>query len=136
MEKQQNTMTVLVVEPGKYPYRKEIPATLDAMQALVGGLIEVVYPWEDSPAVLICNEEGKLDNLPRNRYLLSINDIIHGTFFVCDGSDEDFQTLNDEEMRKYEQLFRNPEFFWKQFGNLFIHRCTPDEYDHLMRKAQ
>ena len=56
MKKASSSISVLVVEPGKHPYQKEIPTTLEAMQGLVGGLIEVVYPWPDSPAVLICNE--------------------------------------------------------------------------------
>ena len=33
------------------------------MQAIVGGQIQALYPWEDSVA-LICNDEGKLLRLP------------------------------------------------------------------------
>lgn len=59
---------VLVVEPGKQPKLRTIPHTLYAMQALVGGPIQAVYPFEE-PVALICNEEGKLEGLPPNRGL-------------------------------------------------------------------
>ena len=51
----ENELTVLKVEPGKAPEEVTIPNTLDAMQYVVGGYIEVVY-LED--ACLVCNEEG------------------------------------------------------------------------------
>ena len=41
-------MKVLIVEPGQYPRKAEIEKSLAAEQAIVGGLIECVYPWEDS----------------------------------------------------------------------------------------
>ena len=40
-------MTVLVVEPGYAPYEKTIPHELHAMQEIVGGLITVIYPYEE-----------------------------------------------------------------------------------------
>ena len=136
MKAQPKTMRVLYVEPGKYPCAKEIPATLEAMQEAVGGLIEITCPWPDSPAVLVCNEEGKLDGLPRNRYLPDINDILHGSFFVCDGSGENLQSLSDGDMEKYAEILHSPEFFWRQFGTLFIYKCTPNEYQKLMNRQR
>ena len=56
----------LLVEPNTEPRAIEIDGSLASMQALVGGLIEAVYPFEDSVA-LICNDEGKLTGLPQNR---------------------------------------------------------------------
>ena len=50
-------MKVLVVEPLKECYAKEIGG-LEEMQALVGGYIQAVYPFED-PEAVVCNEEGK-----------------------------------------------------------------------------
>ena len=38
------TMKVLVVEPWKRPYAAEIPAGLESLQKMVGGLIQAVYP--------------------------------------------------------------------------------------------
>lgn len=61
-------MTVLVVEPWKRPYTAEIPAGLESLQKMVGGLIQAVYPFEDNVA-LIVNDEGKLLGLPLNHPL-------------------------------------------------------------------
>ncbi len=61
-------MRVLVVEPERRPELREINGSLEAMQEIVGGLIQAVYPF-DEPVALVCNEEGKLMNLPANRGL-------------------------------------------------------------------
>lgn len=45
--------TVLVVEPGRMPYVKEIDSGLKSLQSEVGGWIEAVYPFEEEVA-LIC----------------------------------------------------------------------------------
>ena len=57
-------ITVLKVEPGKEPEEVTIPNTLEAMQEMVGGFIEIVY-LDD--VCLVCNEEGKLMGLEGNR---------------------------------------------------------------------
>ena len=41
--KKEPEITVLKVEPGKAPEEVTIPNTLEAMQQMVGGLIEIVY---------------------------------------------------------------------------------------------
>ncbi len=66
-------MRVLVVEPERRPKLKEIDGSLEAMQSIVGGLIQPVYPFEDSNVALVCNDEGKLMNLPANRGLRDKN---------------------------------------------------------------
>ena len=58
-------MRILFVEPNAEPRAVEIDGSLASMQSLVGGLIQVVYPFEDRVA-LICNDEGKLIGLPQN----------------------------------------------------------------------
>ena len=85
-------MKVLIVEPGKYPREADIEHTLEAEQAVVGGTIEAVYPWRDS-ACLVCNDNGIAENLPLNR-MLGDYDIIHGTFFVCGLTSNDFTDLS------------------------------------------
>ena len=40
-------MKILVVEPMKPCEVREIPDTLEAMQALVGGCIQAVYPFQE-----------------------------------------------------------------------------------------
>lgn len=50
-------ISVILVEPGRYPKLIEIEDTLEAMQSLVEGDIEEYMPFEDEVAI-ICNDEG------------------------------------------------------------------------------
>ena len=98
---------VLVVEPQKSPFERKI-STLEEMQEIVGGHIEAVYPFPDSVAI-VCNESGKMLNLPPNRPLTDDNgrvqDIIHGTFFIAGIGEEDFISLTPEQIQKYSALY-------------------------------
>lgn len=102
---------VLVVEPMKPCEVREIPDTLEAMQALVGGNIEAVTSLRYASAI-VCNENGKLLNLPYNRPLLDESgllplDILHGTFFIAGMSGEHFVSLTDEQIQRYKDLYDN-----------------------------
>ena len=78
-------MRILVVEPERRPEVREIDGSLEIMQGIVGGLIQVLYPF-DEPVALVCNDEAKLMDLQANRGLRDQNgqiyDIICGTFFL------------------------------------------------------
>lgn len=63
-------ISVIFVEPGRYPKLIEIEDTLEAMQSLVEGDIEEYMPFEDEVAI-ICNEEGKMNGMPLNRAVYS-----------------------------------------------------------------
>lgn len=108
-------MKILVVGPGKHPYTQEIKGDLASMQAVVGGLIQAVYPFQEAIA-LICNEEGKLLGLPPNRVLRDVNghiyDVICGTFFLCAAPTDidSFKGLNAEQLERYMQRFYPIEF--------------------------
>ena len=67
-------MKILVVEPMKPCEVREIPDTMEAMQALVGGYIQAVYPFQEEVAV-ICNEKGRNLDLPYNRPLMDVRRI-------------------------------------------------------------
>ena len=118
-------MKVIVVEPQKKPVVREIDAGLEAMQKIVGGSIEAVYPF-DEPVALICNEAGKLLNLPLNRALRdddgNVYDIISGTFFLCAAPpDSDrFEGLTDQQVKTYMERFAMPEMFLNVGGDLFV----------------
>ena len=118
-------MKTIVVEPQKKPVVQEIDAGLEAMQKIVGGSIEAVYPFEE-PVALICNEEGKLLNLPMNRALRdgdgNVYDIISGTFFLCAAPpDSDrFAGLTDQQAKTYMGWFAMPEMFLNVGGDLFV----------------
>ncbi|MCF2661506.1 DUF3846 domain-containing protein [Pseudoflavonifractor phocaeensis] len=122
-------MRVLIVEPGRAPYEKEIPSGLAAMQNIVGGLIQALYPFEE-PVALICNDEGKLLGLPMNRALRESRtgkpyDIVCGTFLLCGASpdEEDFISLTDEQLRNYKAVFAKPELFLNIGGQLVMISC-------------
>ena len=86
-------MKVLVVRPMEMPEVQEIDHTLSAMQELVGGSIQALYPW-DEPVALVCNVEGKQLGLPLNRRLEDY-DAIAGTFFICGIQGENFCGLRN-----------------------------------------
>ena len=110
-------MRVIIVEPYKEPYEKEINRKLKTLQGLVGGLIQVLYPFEDEQIALICNDEGKLLGLPLNRALRNergeIYDIVSGTFLLCSAppTSSNFESLSDEQIRKYMKKFEHVEIY-------------------------
>lgn len=129
-------LKVLVFEPAeeiipaKKPVVKEIDDSLSAMQEVVGGYIQALYPWED-PVGLICNEEGKIMGMLPNRFLLDDSgkpyDLLVGTFFLVGLDQEgDFVSLSDEYIasflmgkscaRNLGKLEDHPEVFLKLFG--------------------
>nr|WP_300804789.1 DUF3846 domain-containing protein [uncultured Acetatifactor sp.] len=124
-------MRVLVVEPERRPEAREIDGSLHTMQGIVGGLIQPVYPFDD-PVALVCNDEGKLMNLPANRGLRDkdgqIYDIIFGTFFLCGvpADSDHFTSLTPEQIKTYQEKFYTPEMFWGMDGRIV---CLPLEVD-------
>ena len=122
-------MQILIVEPERRPEVKEIDGTLEAMQKVVGGYIEAIYPFDDAVA-LVANEEGKLDGLPANRGLRDedgqIYDIVCGTFFLCGApaDSEHFTSLTAEQIEKYRKHFYTPELFLGMDGHIV---CLPLE---------
>ena len=107
-------MRILKVEPGKAPYETQIGDDLQSMQALVGGYIQAVYPFEQ-PVALVCCESGKLDDLPLNRALRDsdgdIYDIVAGNFFIVGLGESDFTDLPHELAEQFAERFRQPEMF-------------------------
>ena len=122
-------MNVLMVEPGKAPYETQIGDDLQSMQALVGGYIQAVYPFEQSVA-LVCRESGKLDGLPLNRTLRDadgdIYDIVAGNFFIVGLSESDFTDLPHELAEQFAEQFRQPEMFLRM-GDEIIAAPVPNE---------
>ena len=131
-------MTVLVVEPMKKPYVKEIDPGLHSLQAEVGGDIGAVYPFRD-PVALVCNDEGKLIGLDLNRGLRDENgelyDIMAGTFLVVGLGEEDFASLSPELEQKYMEHFQQPEQFISLGGQIIAIPIEP-ERDNPLRTAE
>lgn len=112
-------MNVLVVEPGYLPYEKEIKDganQLEQMQAIVGGLIEPIYPYHEEVAI-VCNEEGLINGLPFNRSVPGGYGGVFGTFFICGLGEEDFCSLPSDLMERFKKEFRNSEILLGFDGN-------------------
>ena len=112
-------MNVLVVEPGYLPYEKEIKDGadhLEQMQAIVGGLIEPIYPYHEEVAI-VCNEEGLINGLPFNRSVPGGYGGVFGTFFICGLGEEDFCSLPPKLMERFKKEFKNSEILLGFDGN-------------------
>ena len=122
-------MNVLMVEPGKAPYETQIGSDLQSMQAVVGGYLEAVYPFEQ-PVALVCNEDGKRDGLPLNRALRDsdgdIYDIIAGNFFLAGLGKNDLTDLPHELAEQFAERFRQPEMFLRE-GDKIVAAPMPNE---------
>ncbi len=113
-------MKVLVVKPMEAPFVKHISGSLNSMQKIVGGTIQAIYPFENPEIALICNDDGKLINLPLNRALYDkdgkLFDIVAGTFFLCraPADSENFESLTDEQIKIYEEKFKDIEIYLRR----------------------
>ena len=109
-------MKVLVIEPMTAPYPTELDNSLESLQEAVGGLIQVIYPFDDA-ACIICNEEGKLTGLPLNRAIRNengeISDVISGNMVITGLTEDDFCSLSESQLDEYTRMFQHPETFIK-----------------------
>jgi len=103
-------LRIVLKKVGEEPEIMNIENTLEAKQKLVGGWIEVVTVTDD--ILLVCNEEGKLDNLDPN--LLFDYDYIAGDcFFIGDDyKNGDFKSLTDEQIEEVKEICKNREFVY------------------------
>lgn len=135
-------MNVLVVEPGYLPYEKEIldcADHLEQMQAIVGGLIEPIYPYHEEVAI-VCNEEGLINGLPFNRSVPGGYGGVFGTFFICGLGEEDFCSLPPDLMERFKKEFKHSEILLGFDGNEAVtlkvssqpkpHDTSPHEKNH------
>ena len=87
-------MRIAIKKPGQPIEIKEVENELRALQEIAGGYIQCVNIFDN--VLCVCNEEGKLKDLPAN-FVLG-NDVIVGNVFFCAAGDEDFESLNDEQI--------------------------------------
>ena len=107
VQENKRSITVLIVEPNEHPKLVEIEDDIDVEQAIVGGYMEELQLSDT--ASLICNEEGKLRNLPANRRYG--NDVLAGTFFITGVDDDEgiFTSLSKEDIDFYSEVFHEIE---------------------------
>ncbi|WP_293997672.1 DUF3846 domain-containing protein [uncultured Megasphaera sp.] len=82
-------MLVVMKRPGKPARIGQIANTLEEMQRIVGGYIQMI-PL-DNDYMMICNEEGKLMNMQPNIWWL--NDKIVGPIIIARQNGEDLEDL-------------------------------------------
>ena len=108
MYKKEKELKIVLKKVGENPEIMNIENTLERKQELVGGLIEVVPVLEN--VLLICNEEGKLDNLLPN-LIFPYDYIAGGCFFVGDDyKNGDFKSLPDEQITEIQELCKKREY--------------------------
>ena len=118
-------MQVVIVDPQKKPMVQNIDDGLEAMQKIVGGTIQAIYPYEE-PIALICNDEGKFLNLPLNRALWDnagcVYDIVAGAFFLCaaPAAKDNFASLTEEQIQTCLKRFAVPEQFIQVGDAVFV----------------
>ena len=104
-----NKIKVLYKRVGREPEVVEIENTLQAMQSLVGGFIEVIpYDYYE----LVCNEEGKIMGLYPN--VGFDYDVINGNFFIANDNYEtgDFASLTDKNIEKIKEDLKSRSFHY------------------------
>ena len=131
-------MKIVYVEPGKPAVAMGIDKSLSTYQGLVDGYIEVVYPFDDN-AILVCNDEGKLNGSPFNRYLYHNGepyDAVMGSFFIVgDDGEGDFMSLTDEQLTKYTEMYKDvPQFNYPHLAEPRAEMVSFDTMDDLIRQ--
>jgi hypothetical protein len=101
---------VVIVKDGTLVLEKvepETPLTLEYMQSIVGGYIEIAERFEagDTPLEVYCNEEGKLMGLPLNVFRLDGEPLVGTLLIVTDNpSTGDTIPLTLEEAQRVQLL--------------------------------
>lgn len=101
----QRKLRTLLVKENELPEEVEVPNNLSSLQKMVGGLIEYYYMLDIEDAVIICNEEGKINGMGPNREVG--RDIIFGPFLIV-GDDPDMgenRSLTEEQITKFKEMF-------------------------------
>lgn len=120
---QDNTIRVVLVEPGKQARIADIEASLEGYYRAIGAdTIQAAYPFEEEVCI-ICDDEGKLTGRQLNRALRyedtkEIYDIVAGTFFVCSCKETRYTSLSTDQQRRYLEQFKWPETFFNINGKI------------------
>lgn len=126
-------MKVLRVEQFKAPFVKEIDPSLESLQHEVGGTVQAVYPFDD-PVALLCNDDGKLLGLELNRALRDDNgeiyDVIAGSFLIVGCGEEDFDSLSEDMIDKYREIFSQPEVFIRTNSGLLVLPYVTEDFTY------
>ena len=125
------TIRVLMIEPGKKAYEKEIGTSLEELYAALDcDCIQTFYPVVSDLVVFVCDDESKINGSKPNRAIYGddgkMMDIICGKFFICDCSTDRFKSLPDDLMQKYKKQFLMPERFARINGEILAVKYDPE----------
>lgn len=124
-------MKILVFEPMKKPYVKDIKDNIHAMQEIVGGSIEPIYFEPKQDAIVWCNDEFLLNGSEPNRIVGAT--LVHGTFYISGNYQNEYGewnscSLTDDQIKKYSEMFETPIIVLEQIQATEIEvENTPDE---------
>ena len=104
-----STYRVVIVEPGKEAVEKAL--SFEEIQEFVGGNVERVHLYDNIYALV--NEEGALHQLTPNRHVILQEKgmfplMLLGSFVVVKSGEENFEDLNESELKEALYIFRNP----------------------------
>ena len=107
-------LKAIVIKPGKFAREEDLDLSYHSLRTLVGGNIEMTYPFEDEYLAVISNEEAKLLDLPPNRAVRridgSVADIYCGTMVVVALAPEgEYRDLTKREAKTVMMMWGVPE---------------------------
>lgn len=116
-------MDILIVEPGKAPRPATIKNTLESVETVLGGAIQVgcFLPQK----VLLISRENT-DGLVPNRCLPGKKGYISGTFLLCGIPEEGchFDSLSPVQQKEFQDIFATPGEFMMVGGMVY---ADPDD---------
>ncbi|MEZ3518118.1 MAG: DUF3846 domain-containing protein [Lachnospiraceae bacterium] len=119
-------MNILIVEPGKSPRPTQIPNTLEAMEKVLGGAVQVGC-FLPQRVFLISRE--KTEGLAPNRCMPDRKGYISGTFLLCGISEEEsegscFVSLTPRQQTEFQEVFTKCGEFMLVGGTVY---ADPDD---------
>lgn len=101
-----NKIRVLIKRVGQPASVEEIENTLDALQEIVGGDIEIPYnPDLPEGVQLVCNEEGKYADDPQPNIYWGDSDVIYGDmFFMSHNKKGEAISLTEQQIEQAKQF--------------------------------
>lgn len=105
-------INVLLVKPGEQGKMISMNNDIETMKEIVGGLLQVMQPFDNKRIALVCNQNPTLIGAKPNRVLLNGSGsdrcaLVEGTFFLCriakDG--RSLISLSGEDVKEVGQLY-------------------------------
>ena len=107
-------LKAIVIKPGKFARVEDLDLSYNKLRDVVGGFIEMTYPFPDEEIAVISNEESKLLDLAPNRAIRradgTVIDIYCGVMIVVALAPEgEYRSLTTEEVNLVMAVWERPE---------------------------